>query len=70
MSQDIKFTEFLSNTKANANKQAIGKLFNCYQQYVMKKPFSLLIHTMAGLTLFSFIVRHDKINHHKTQPHH
>ncbi|EAL68920.1 hypothetical protein DDB_G0276837 [Dictyostelium discoideum AX4] len=72
MSQNnLKFTEFLSNVKSKANSKGFMKLFDMYhRQVVVKKPFSFLVHIMCGLTLTSYVIRHDKVEHHKTQPYH
>ncbi|KAK5578001.1 hypothetical protein RB653_002950 [Dictyostelium firmibasis] len=72
MSQDnVKFSEFLSNVKSNSNSKGLMKLFDIYhKQVVVKKPFTFLVHVMCGLTLFSFVARHEKVEHHKTQPYH
>ncbi|EGG23237.1 hypothetical protein DFA_05369 [Cavenderia fasciculata] len=71
MTTEVKFTDSLKNFSNNLNRGGLAKAFDWYHaKYVKTGSFAVVIHAMAGITLFSYIIRHDRIAHHKTAPKH
>eukprot|EP01133_Synstelium_polycarpum_P006577 gene6577-7633_t len=71
ISNESKFTEFLACARNSMNRQGAANAFNWYHaKYVKTGSFAVIVHAMMGVTLFSYIVRHERIAHHKTAPYH
>eukprot|EP01132_Coremiostelium_polycephalum_P007972 gene7972-9806_t len=68
---ETKLSDCLKYVRSNLNKQGALKVVDWYHaKYVKPGKFAVIVHAILFVSLTSFVIRHDRIVHHKTQPYH